>query len=162
MRCSSESGAACRRSGVPLGCATAVTQAQASRLKTRDIFLADSISSSSRSLPRAKRSRIHDRLRGVADRLHAVAGVEERDDAAGAAFEALVAPGERADQRTLVEHEFDVAAEILGVEQALLERPVVERKHVGHDPALGFLVHVFEGAEELARRLAVLLGELCG
>src|SRR5262245_63692515 len=125
MRCASESGGACRRSGVPPGCATAVTQAQASRLKTRDIFLADSILSSSRFLRRAKRSRTHDRLRGVADRLHAVAGVEEGDDAAGAALEALVAPGERADQRAFVEHELDVAAEILGVEEALLERPVV-------------------------------------
>src|SRR5262252_6224737 len=73
----------------------------------------------------------HDRLGGVADRFHAFAHVEEGDDAAGTAFEALVAPRERADQAALVEHELDVAAEILGVQQSLLERPIVEREHVG-------------------------------
>src|SRR5262245_39455801 len=97
MRCSSESGVACRRSGVPLGCATAITQAQASRLKTRDIFFADGISAPPFVLRGAQLSCIHDRPGGVADRLHVFAGVEEGDDAAGAALEALVAPGERAD-----------------------------------------------------------------
>src|SRR6266508_3704480 len=104
----------------------------------------------------------HDRLRGVADRLDIVAGIEERDDAARTAFEALVTPRERADQGALIEHQLDVAAEIFGVQQALLERPIVEREHVGDDFAPGFLVRVFERAEEFRRRLAVALGELRG
>src|ERR1044071_2070238 len=70
----------------------------------------------------------HNRLGGVAHRLDVLAAVEERDDAARAAFEALVAPRECADQAALVEHQLDVAAEVLGVQQALLERPAVERK----------------------------------
>src|SRR5262249_46343693 len=103
-----------------------------------------------------------DRLGGVADRLDVVAGVEEGDDAAGAALEPVEAPGERADQRALVEQELDVAAEVLGVQQPLLERPVVERKDVGDYPASGLLVHILEAAEELRRALAVLPGELRG
>src|SRR5262249_44465601 len=107
-------------------------------------------------------SDVHDRLRRVAHGFDAVAGIEEGNDAAGATFEALIAPGKRSDQRALVEHELDVAAEILGVQQPLLERPVVKRKNVGHDAALGLLVDVFEGAEEFGRRFAVELGELRG
>src|SRR5262245_8009167 len=105
---------------------------------------------------------VHDRLRRVAHRFEWIAGLGEGDDTAGTTFEALIAPGKRPDQRALVEHELDVAAEILGVQQSLLEGPVVKRKHVGHDPAFGLLVDVFEGAEELARCLAVELGELRG
>src|SRR5262252_115948 len=105
-------------------------------------------------------SAVHDRLRGVAHRLDVVAGLEEGDDAAGTTLEALIAPGKRPDQRTLVEHELDVATEVLGVQQPFLEGPVVEWKNVGRDPAAGFLVDVFEGAEEFARGLAVQLGEL--
>src|SRR5262245_57405573 len=105
---------------------------------------------------------VHDRLRRVAHRFDVIAGLEEGDDTAGTTFESLIAPGKRPNQRALVEHELDVAAEILGVQQSLLEGPVVKRKHVGHDPAFGLLVDVFEGAEELARRLAVELDELRG
>src|SRR6266850_3381021 len=65
------------------------------------------------------------RLRGIAHRLDVLSGVQERDDAARAAFEALVAPGEGADQAALAEHELDVAAQVLGVQQPFLERPVV-------------------------------------
>src|SRR4029450_2735176 len=91
-----------------------------------------------------------------------IAGLEEGDDTARTTFETLIAPRKRPDQRALVEHELDVAAEILGVQQSLLEGPVVKRKHVGSDPAFGLLVDVFEGAEELARCLAAQLGELRG
>src|SRR5262249_61396341 len=58
----------------------------------------------------------HDRLRCVADRLDVIAGIEKGDDAAGTSFQALIAPGECADQRTFVEHELDIAAEVLGVQ----------------------------------------------
>ena len=68
---------------------------------------------------------------GVADGFDILAGIEEGDDAARAAFEALVAPREGADDGALAEHQLDVAAEVLGVQQAFLERPVVEREHVG-------------------------------
>src|SRR5262249_46337649 len=98
-----------------------------------------------------RRSAAEDRLGGVAHRLDVLAHVEKRDDAARAAFEALVAPRKRADEAALVEHELDVAAEVLGMQQAFLEGPAVEGKYVGRDLAAGFLVHVVEGAEELAR-----------
>src|SRR5216684_2925011 len=62
----------------------------------------------------------HDRLRRIADRLDILAAIQERDDAARTAFEALVAPWERADQRAPVEHQLDVAAEVLRMEQAFL------------------------------------------
>ena len=86
------------------------------------------------------RSARHDRLRCVADRFDVIAGIEKGDDAAGAALEPLVAPGERADQRPLVQHELDVAAEIFRVQQPFLKRPAVKRRHVRGDPAAGFLV----------------------
>ncbi len=70
------------------------------------------------------------RLGRVADGLDRHVGVEEAQDAAGAALQPLVAPGEGADQAALAQHQFDVAADILGVQQALLERPRVEREHV--------------------------------
>ncbi len=46
------------------------------------------------------------------------------------------------------------------MQQAFLECPVVERKDVGHHLAARLLVDVLERPEELARRLAVELGEL--
>src|SRR5262249_57290635 len=104
----------------------------------------------------------HERPGRIADRFDVVARIEEGDDAAGTSFEALVAPRERADQRPLVEHELDVAAEVLGVQQSLLERPAVERKHVGDHAPPRSLVSVFEGAEELSRSLAMELAELRG
>src|SRR5215470_9542838 len=60
-------------------------------------------------------SAVHDRLRRVAYRLDVVVGLEEGDDAAWTTLEALIAPGKRPDQRALVEHELDVATEVLGV-----------------------------------------------
>ena len=63
-----------------------------------------------------------DRFGGVADGFDIVARIQERDDAARAAFEAFVAPREGADDGALTEHELDVAAEVLGVQQSLLER----------------------------------------
>ena len=89
---------------------------------------------------------------GVADRLHRHVGVEEANDAAGAAFEALVAPRKRADQAALAQHQLDVAAEIFRVQQAFLECPGVEREYVLRDAPAGLLVGEFKGAEELARR----------
>src|SRR5258707_6896890 len=94
-------------------------------------------------MPRSAR---HDRFRGVADRFHIIAGIEESDDAAGTGFQPLITPGERADQRPLVEHELDVAAEILGVQQPFLERPAMKWKNVGRDPTSGFFVAVFKNS----------------
>ena len=70
------------------------------------------------------------RLGRVADGFDRHVGVEEAQDAAGAALQPLVAPGEGADQAALAQHQFDVAADVLRVQQALLERPRVEREHV--------------------------------
>src|SRR5471030_2542108 len=105
---------------------------------------------------------LQDRLRRVAHRLHRHVRVEEADDTARTAFQALVAPREGANDASLPEHQFDVAAEIFGMQQALLERPVVERKYIGRNLSAGFLVRVMEGTEEFARRLAVFFGELLG
>src|SRR5664280_1209174 len=99
------------------------------------------------------------RLRRVTDGFNRHVGIEEADDAAGAAFQAFVTPGEGADQAALAQHQLDVAAEIFRVQQALLERPAMEREHVLAHAAAGFLVGEFEGAEKLSRRLAVLLGD---
>src|SRR5262245_244316 len=93
----------------------------------------------------------------LADRFDVLARIEEGDDAAGTSFETLVTPRKRADQRPLVEHELDVSAEILGVQQSLLEGPAVERKHICDHSSPRSLVGVFEGAEELGRSLAVEL-----
>ena len=109
-----------------------------------------------------ERSAPHDRLGRVTDRLDRHVGVEDADNAARAGFQALVAPGERADQTALAQHQLDVAAEIFRVQQTFLERPAVEGEHVLAHAAAGFLVGVFERAEEFRRRLAVLLGELVG
>ena len=76
-----------------------------------------------------------DRLGGVADGFDVLTSVEEGDDTARTAFEAFVAPREGADDGALAEHQLDIAAEILGVLQPFLERPVVEREHVGGDLA---------------------------
>src|SRR6476620_7680303 len=101
-------------------------------------------------------------LGGIADRLDIVTGIEKGDDPAGTAFEPLVTPGEGTDQSATVEHQLNVAAEILGMQQALLERPHVKRKDVGRDLSSGLLVRELESAEEFARGLAVALGKLCG
>ena len=74
--------------------------------------------------PRAGRKlRAQNSLGRVADRLDRHVGVEETDDPARAAFQALVAPGKGADQAALAEHQLDVAAEVFRVQQAFLERP---------------------------------------
>ena len=86
--------------------------------------------------------------------------IKEADDPAGAAFEAFVAPRERADHAALAQHHLDVAAEIFRVRQALLKCPVVEREHVGRDFPSGFLVRVFERAEKFAGCLAMQFREL--
>src|SRR5712691_1581228 len=109
---------------------------------------------------RARPLHPHDRFGGVADRLDVLAHVEECDDTTRTSFEPLVAPREGADEGALVEHQLDIAAQVLGVQQPFLERPVVEREHVGGDLAARFLVRVLERAEEFRRRLAVPLGEL--
>src|SRR5262245_65044533 len=70
--------------------------------------------------------RIRETARRIADRLHRhVAGIGERENAARAAFEPFVAPDERADGAALAEHELDVAAEVLRVQQAFLEAVIV-------------------------------------
>src|SRR4051812_23971693 len=94
-----------------------------------------------------------DRLGGISHRLDVFSDVQEGDDAARAALQAFVAPWKGADETTLVQHELDVAAEILGMKQSLLEGPTVEREHIGNHLAPGFLVRVFETAEELRRGL---------
>src|SRR4030088_1310048 len=117
-------------------------------------------------LRRAARTRgrldAEDRLGGISHRLDVLSDVKEGDDAARAALQALVAPRKSADEAALVQHELDVAADILGMKQPFLECPTVEREHIGNHLASGFLVRVFETAEELRRGLAVQLGELRG
>src|SRR5215469_9321636 len=90
-----------------------------------------------------------------ADRLDLrVVRVGERENAAGAAFQSLVPPDEGADDAALVEHQLDVAADILRVKQAFLETVIVEGKHVLLHQAAGSFVRVFECTEIRARRLA--------
>ena len=55
-------------------------------------------------------------------RLHILADVEQADDAARARLEPVVAPRKGADHAALVQHLLDVAADVLGVNQAFLER----------------------------------------
>src|SRR5262249_44888961 len=88
-----------------------------------------------------------DGLGGIAYSFDRFTGIEECDDAARAALEAFVAPREGPDQTALVEQELDIAAQVLGMQQAFLERPVVKREHVGGDFAPGFLVRVLERPE---------------
>src|SRR5690242_988182 len=80
-----------------------------------------------------KLPRLEDRFGGVADGFHRHVRVEEAHDPARAAFEAFIAPREGADQAALAEHEIDVPAEIFRMQQAFLERPIVERENVGRD-----------------------------
>src|SRR3984957_7556382 len=129
------------------------------RLRTNEIKFK---TRSARKMPAADASGSppEDRLRRVADRLDVLAGIEKRNDPAGRGFKPLVAPGKRANEAALVEHELDIAAEIFRVQQSLLEGPAVEGKDVGGHLAPGFLVHVVEAAEELRRGLAGLPGEL--
>src|ERR1035441_941686 len=54
-------------------------------------------------------SYFHNGLRGIAHRLHRHIRIEKADDTARAAFQALVAPGERADQAALSQHHLYVA-----------------------------------------------------
>src|SRR6185312_6688584 len=103
---------------------------------------------------------VQDGLRGVSDCLDLVVDIKETNDPARASFETFVAPRESADHATFAQHHLDVAAEILSVQQTLLERPIVEGKHVRRNLSAGLLVLVFERPEKLAGRLAVLLGEL--
>jgi hypothetical protein len=56
----------------------------------------------------------------------------------------------------------EIAAQILGVQQAFLERVIVEWKDVLANFAAGALVHVFEGAEIIRRLLAHRLLEFAG
>src|SRR5258708_1680041 len=54
----------------------------------------------------------------------------DADDAARAGCKPFIAPWNRTDDRPLVQHLLDVAADILGVDQPLLEGIGVEREHV--------------------------------
>ena len=78
----------------------------------------------------------------------------------GQDFEAFIAPRKGADDAALAEHAFQIAAQILGVQQSFLERVIVERKHVRADLSSGALVHVLERAEIIRRLLAHRLFEL--
>src|ERR1043166_4101154 len=118
--------------------------------------------SHARQAPASARLPPH-RLRRLAERFDRyVVGVEAREYAARAALEPLVAPRECADQTALAQHELNVAADVLGVQQALLERPIVERKDVGRHLAARALVHVLEAAEKFRRRLSFDARELRG
>src|SRR5262245_66509615 len=79
-------------------------------------------------------SACRDRLRRIADGFDIIACIEESDNAARTSFQALITPGERADQRPLVEHELDIAAAILGVGESLLGWPGCKGKAHGVDP----------------------------
>ena len=61
---------------------------------------------------------------------------------------------ERRRSEALVQHLLDVAADILGMNQALREGVAVERKHVFGDVTARFLVRVAEFAEEFLAALA--------
>src|ERR1700733_5639850 len=99
-------------------------------------------------------SRTNDAARGVAERFdRRIAGIENRQHAARARLKALIAPRKGADDAALAQHVFQIAAEIFGVQQAFLERVIVEWKHILPDFAPRALVHVFEGAEIIRRRL---------
>ena len=97
------------------------------------------------------------------DRLDGCVGrIWKRQDPARATFQAVISPRKRPHQTALAQHEFDVAADILRVQQPFLEGNIVERKHIGHDPSAGTLVNILEAAKELLRRFAVLARELRG
>lgn len=73
---------------------------------------------------------LEDRPGDIADRFDLLVHALETDDTARARLEAITAPGKRADHRALVEHLLDIAADILGVDQSLLEGVGVKWKHV--------------------------------
>src|SRR5580700_11255529 len=98
---------------------------------------------------------MQDTARGVAERFNRrIAGIEDGEDTARTGLEALVAPREGANDAALAEYKLQVAAEILGMQQSFLERVVVEWKHILLDFPPRTLVHVFEAAEKIRRRLA--------
>src|SRR4051812_24170493 len=100
---------------------------------------------------------------GLAERQHLhLAAVVEGNDAAGAGLEALVLPWEGADDAARVQRLVDVAADILGVDQAFLEGVVVEGEDVVGDQAFRPLVLVLVGREELLEAHADVLLELLG
>src|SRR5215467_204234 len=97
------------------------------------------------------------------DRLNGCVGrIWKREDPTRTTFQTVISPRERPYETALAEHEFDVPADVLGMQQPFLEGQIVERKHVGHDPSAGTLVNILEAAEVLFRRLAVLPCELRG
>lgn len=58
-----------------------------------------------------------DRFRRIADRLdRSISGIEKRHDPARTAFQSLVAPRKRTNQAALIEHQFNIAAEIFGMQ----------------------------------------------
>src|ERR1700733_3719812 len=103
-----------------------------------------------------------DRLGDIADRLDRIPAAGETHDAAWTGFQAFVAPGKGADNEALIEHFFHVAADILGVDQALGKRVAVEWEDIFDDVATGFLVHVVKVAEKFLARLADFLLEAFG
>src|SRR5262245_29050540 len=78
---------------------------------------------------------LKDGLRSIADGLDRYVSVEKTHDAAGAALKTFITPGERANNATLPQHHFDIATQVLGMQQAFLKGPAVEREHVLLHPA---------------------------
>src|SRR5262249_57300706 len=113
-------------------------------------------------LPDRKSSVLDDRLRGISDGFDGHIRIEETYDAAGAALQPFIAPGKCAYHATFPEHHFDVAAEILRVQQPFLEGPAVKGKHVLPNFAPRLFVGEFKSAKKFRRRSAVLLRELVG
>src|SRR5262249_27906270 len=83
----------------------------------------------------AERRGLEDRLGGTADCFDGHIRIEKANDAAGAPFKSFVSPGERPDDASFAQHHLDIAAKILGMQQAFLKSPAVEREHILPDLA---------------------------
>src|SRR5215475_15986437 len=78
---------------------------------------------------------LEDRLRSIPDSFDRHIGIEKANDAAGAPFKSFVAPGECPDDASFAQHHLDIAAKVLGMQQAFLKSPAVEREHILPDLA---------------------------
>jgi hypothetical protein len=59
--------------------------------------------------------------RRIANSRHGFVHALKADDPARAGFEAVIAPRKCADDGALVEHQLDIAADVLGMDQAAVE-----------------------------------------
>src|SRR6202040_1283431 len=71
---------------------------------------------------------LKDCLGNIPDGFDGFAAVHQANDPAGAGLQPFIAPGERTDQATLIQHELDIATDVFCVNQSLLEGQAVERK----------------------------------